>query len=75
VRVAVAPDLVGFAASVGLPAVAYGPDAWAWQDMHCEPAAESDFRYLAEHSPDPHWPPAVCSTIRAARVRQQGGSR
>jgi UDP:flavonoid glycosyltransferase YjiC (YdhE family) len=34
VRMAVAPDLVGFAESVGLPAVAYGPDARAWQDLH-----------------------------------------
>jgi hypothetical protein len=59
VRVAVAPDLVGLAESVGLPAVAYGPDARAWQDLHREPAAESDFRYLAEHSPDAQWPPAV----------------
>ncbi|KUI06101.1 glycosyltransferase [Mycobacterium sp. IS-3022] len=34
VRTAVAPDLVGFAESVGLPAVAYGPDAREWQDLH-----------------------------------------
>ncbi|MGO8936320.1 MAG: glycosyltransferase [Mycobacterium sp.] len=34
VCMAVAPDLVGFAESVGLPAVAYGPDARAWQDLH-----------------------------------------
>src|SRR6185312_7977063 len=29
VRIAVPPDLVGFAESVGLPAVAYGPDSQA----------------------------------------------
>ncbi|OBG17990.1 glycosyl transferase family 1 [Mycolicibacterium celeriflavum] len=34
VRLAVAPDLVGFAESAGLPAVAYGPDAREWQDLH-----------------------------------------
>jgi UDP:flavonoid glycosyltransferase YjiC (YdhE family) len=34
VHLAVAPDLVGFVESVGLPAVAYGPDARAWQDLH-----------------------------------------
>ena len=34
VHVAVAPDLVGFVESVGLSAVAYGPDARAWQDLH-----------------------------------------
>ena len=34
VRMAVAPDLVGFVESVGLAAVAYGPDARAWQDVH-----------------------------------------
>jgi len=34
VRMAVAPDLVGFVESVGLPAVSYGPDARAWQDLH-----------------------------------------
>jgi len=34
VRMAVAPDLVGFAESVGLAAVAYGPDARMWQDLH-----------------------------------------
>jgi len=34
VRMAVAPDLVGFTESVGLPAVPYGPDARAWQDLH-----------------------------------------
>lgn len=36
VRTAVAPDLVGFAESVGLPAVAYGPGAREWQDLHRE---------------------------------------
>jgi UDP:flavonoid glycosyltransferase YjiC (YdhE family) len=30
VRMAVPPDLVGFAESAGLPAVAYGPDTQAW---------------------------------------------
>ncbi|WP_343602720.1 glycosyltransferase [Mycobacterium sp.] len=30
VRMAVPPDLVGFAESVGLPAVAYGPDTRTW---------------------------------------------
>ena len=34
VLTAVAPDLVGFAESAGLPAVAYGPDAREWQDLH-----------------------------------------
>lgn len=34
VRMAVAPDLVGFVESAGLAAVAYGPDARAWQDVH-----------------------------------------
>jgi len=34
VRMAVAPDLIGFVESVGLPAVSYGPDARAWQDLH-----------------------------------------
>ncbi len=34
VRLAVSPDLVGFAESAGLAAVAYGPDARVWQDMH-----------------------------------------
>ena len=34
VRMAVPPDLVGFAESAGLAAVAYGPDARAWQDVH-----------------------------------------
>jgi UDP:flavonoid glycosyltransferase YjiC (YdhE family) len=34
VRIAVAPDLVGFAESVGLAAVSYGPDARKWQDLH-----------------------------------------
>ncbi|OBK88051.1 glycosyltransferase [Mycobacterium sp. 1165178.9] len=30
----VAPDLVGFAESTGLPAVAYGPPTRPWQDVH-----------------------------------------
>jgi UDP:flavonoid glycosyltransferase YjiC (YdhE family) len=34
VRMAVSPDLVGFAESAGLAAVAYGPDARRWQDLH-----------------------------------------
>lgn len=34
VRTAVPPDLVGFAESAGLPAVAYGPNARKWQDLH-----------------------------------------
>lgn len=34
VRIAVAPDLLGFVESVGLPAVAYGPDSRRWQDLH-----------------------------------------
>jgi UDP:flavonoid glycosyltransferase YjiC (YdhE family) len=34
VRMAVPPDLVGFVESVGLAAVAYGPDARTWQDLH-----------------------------------------
>ncbi|KUI12601.1 glycosyl transferase family 1 [Mycolicibacterium acapulense] len=34
VHMAVAPDLVDFAESVGLPAVAYGPGAQEWQDLH-----------------------------------------
>jgi len=34
VRTAVPPDLVGFAESVGLAPVAYGPDARKWQDLH-----------------------------------------
>nr|WP_090342544.1 glycosyltransferase [Mycolicibacterium malmesburyense]CRL72983.1 glycosyl transferase family protein [Mycolicibacterium malmesburyense] len=34
VHMAVAPDLVDFAESVGLPAVAYGPGAREWQDLH-----------------------------------------
>jgi UDP:flavonoid glycosyltransferase YjiC (YdhE family) len=34
VRMAVPPDLVGFAEAAGLAAVAYGPDARAWQDLH-----------------------------------------
>ncbi|KUI06078.1 glycosyltransferase [Mycobacterium sp. IS-3022] len=36
VRIAVPPDLVGFAESVGLAVVAYGPDARRWQDLHRE---------------------------------------
>ena len=34
VRMAVPPDLVGFAKAAGPAAVAYGPDARAWQDLH-----------------------------------------
>lgn len=34
VRMAVSPDQVGFAQSAGLAAVAYGPDARRWQDVH-----------------------------------------
>jgi UDP:flavonoid glycosyltransferase YjiC (YdhE family) len=34
VRIAVRPDLVCFAESVGLAAVAFGPDARTWQDLH-----------------------------------------
>jgi UDP:flavonoid glycosyltransferase YjiC (YdhE family) len=34
VRLAVPPDLVGFAESAGLAAVAYGPDTRRWQDLH-----------------------------------------
>ena len=34
VRMAVPPDLVGFVGSAGLAAVAYGPDALAWKDVH-----------------------------------------
>lgn len=34
VHMAVAPDLVAFTESVGLPAVAYGPSARQWQDLH-----------------------------------------
>jgi UDP:flavonoid glycosyltransferase YjiC (YdhE family) len=34
VRMAVPPDLVGFVESVGLAAVACGPDARKWQDLH-----------------------------------------
>ncbi|OBF66046.1 glycosyl transferase family 1 [Mycobacterium sp. 852002-51971_SCH5477799-a] len=34
VRIAVAPDLVGFVESVGLCAVACGPEARTWQDLH-----------------------------------------
>ena len=34
VRMAVPPDLVGFVESAGLAAVAYGPDARPWQDVH-----------------------------------------
>ncbi|MBY0291202.1 MAG: glycosyltransferase [Mycobacteriaceae bacterium] len=36
VRIAVPPDLVGFAESIGLAVVAYGPDARLWQDVHRE---------------------------------------
>lgn len=34
VRMAVPPDLVGFVESVGLAAVAFGPDSRRWQDLH-----------------------------------------
>ncbi|UUO01969.1 glycosyltransferase [Mycolicibacterium novocastrense] len=34
VRMAVSPDQVGFAGSVGLSAVAYGPDTRHWQEVH-----------------------------------------
>jgi UDP:flavonoid glycosyltransferase YjiC (YdhE family) len=34
VRMAVAPDLVGFVESAGLEAVACGPDVRMWQDLH-----------------------------------------
>ncbi|OBA84267.1 glycosyl transferase family 1 [Mycobacterium sp. 1164966.3] len=34
VRLAVSPDLVAFTESAGLQAVAYGPDARAWHDLH-----------------------------------------
>src|SRR4029078_11224874 len=34
VSMAVPPDLVGFVESVWLAAVAYGPDARTWQDLH-----------------------------------------
>jgi UDP:flavonoid glycosyltransferase YjiC (YdhE family) len=34
VHMAVAPDLVGFAESAGLPAVGYGPDTRRWQEVH-----------------------------------------
>jgi UDP:flavonoid glycosyltransferase YjiC (YdhE family) len=34
VRMAVAPDLVGFVEAAGLAAVACGPDTRAWQDVH-----------------------------------------
>ncbi|OBA89875.1 glycosyl transferase family 1 [Mycobacteriaceae bacterium 1482268.1] len=34
VHLAVPPDLVEFVETVGLPAVAYGPDARKWQDLH-----------------------------------------
>ena len=34
VRMAVAPDLVGFVESIGLAAVPCGPDAREWQDLH-----------------------------------------
>jgi len=33
-RIAVPPDLVGFAEAAGVTAVAYGPDARRWQDLH-----------------------------------------
>src|SRR5689334_7103506 len=36
VCMAVAPDLVGFTQSVGLAAVAYGPDSQKWLDVHRE---------------------------------------
>ncbi|MGE2721082.1 glycosyltransferase [Mycolicibacterium celeriflavum] len=36
VRLAVPPDLVGFVESIGLSAIAYGPDARRWQDVHRE---------------------------------------
>jgi UDP:flavonoid glycosyltransferase YjiC (YdhE family) len=36
VHLAVAPDLVGFVESVGLSAVAYGPNSRTWQDLHRE---------------------------------------
>jgi UDP:flavonoid glycosyltransferase YjiC (YdhE family) len=34
VRMAVSPNLVGFAESAGFAAVAFGPDATVWQDLH-----------------------------------------
>jgi UDP:flavonoid glycosyltransferase YjiC (YdhE family) len=34
VHMAVSPDLVGFAESAGLAAVAYGPDTRTWQELH-----------------------------------------
>ena len=34
VQLAVPPDLVGFAESIGLPAVACGPDVRVWQDVN-----------------------------------------
>jgi UDP:flavonoid glycosyltransferase YjiC (YdhE family) len=34
VRMAVAPDMVGFVESAGLTAVAYGPPTRPWQDVH-----------------------------------------
>ena len=34
VSIAVAPDLVGFAESAGLAAVAYGPDSHTWMHVH-----------------------------------------
>ena len=34
VRMAVPPDMVGFAESAGLAAVGYGPDPRRWQDVH-----------------------------------------
>jgi UDP:flavonoid glycosyltransferase YjiC (YdhE family) len=46
VCVAVPPDLVGFAKTAGVPAVAYGPDTQVWWDAH------RDFwtRFLGEFS-------------------------
>ncbi|QRY49814.1 glycosyltransferase [Mycolicibacterium septicum] len=34
VRLAVSPDLVGFAEAAGLPTVPYGPDTAVWSDAH-----------------------------------------
>ena len=36
VRMAVPPDLVGFAESAGLAAVAYGPDTQAWLEVDAQ---------------------------------------
>jgi UDP:flavonoid glycosyltransferase YjiC (YdhE family) len=36
VRMAVSPNLVGFTESAGIAAVAYGPDAGAWHELHRE---------------------------------------